>query len=352
MMDKDLIRAMDGFTAEELESVMPREMRFELPGDALLRMQERVLERIRPSDAWADARPHLKGRRFTKTLLIAAVVALLLAAAALAYALGGGRFLAGAFGSENYDLVKEYVMSDVDRATDGTLTLTLESALTDGHDYYTVFSVAREDGGSMAGMLPDVSFEFELTEPSRIRPGFQIEKLDTEENSESCTYYIALIRSKSAPISSMSMSLTRLIAYDAAQTEIAAELTVMADFLPCPTAVGGSGEGMFSSITLSPFSLWIDVHESWAEGQLSEGRPIHSVFLRYRNGETVGAEADRFADDEYLESIGWGAEQLPNGSDRSCLSIRFMRFVDVSQVEAVVLDGTEYSLRLEKPEGK
>ena len=107
MMDKDLIRAMDGFTAEELESVMPREMRFELPGDALLRMQERVLERIRPSDAWADAQPHLKGRRFTKTLLIAAVVALLLAAAALAYALGGGRFLVGAFGSENYDLVKE-----------------------------------------------------------------------------------------------------------------------------------------------------------------------------------------------------------------------------------------------------
>ena len=101
MMDKDLIRAMDGLTAEELGNIIPREMRFELPGDALLRMQERVLERIRPSDAAADAQKHRKVRRWTKTLLIAAVAALLMAAAALAYALGGGRFLEGAFGSEN-----------------------------------------------------------------------------------------------------------------------------------------------------------------------------------------------------------------------------------------------------------
>ena len=350
-MDKYLMNAFDELTAEELESIVPEgDMHFELPGETILRMQEHALQKLRAAHAEAVTQPRSRIRRLSKTLLIAAVVVVLLAASVLAYRLGGGRFLEEAFGGSNYDLVKEYVMSDVDRATDGTLTLTLESALTDGHSYYAVFSVAREDGGSMAGMLPDVSFEFELTEPSRIRPGFQIEKLDTEENSESCTYYIALIRSKNAPIASMSMSLTRLIAFEPGRAEVAADLTVKADFLPCPAAVGGSETGVFRSIALSPFGLWIDVCESWAGGELSEGRPIHDVYLRYKGGETVGAEAARFADGDYMESIGWGAEQVPNGNDRSYISIRFTRFVEVDRVEAVILDGDEYPLRLETPE--
>ena len=349
-MEQYLTNALDSLTAEELTDITPEDMHFALPGNALLRIQDSVMQKLRASGPEPAVQPTKPGRRVSATLLIAAVLVILLAAGALAYRLGGARFLEEAFGDGNYDLVKEYVMSDVDRAADGTLALTLESALTDGHYYYAVFSVAREDGGSMAGLMPDVSFDFELTEPSRIRPGFQIEKLDTAENSESCTYYLALIRSKNAPISSLSMSLTRLVPWDSGQAEMTADLTVKADFLPCPSAVGGTENGKFRSIALSPFGLWIDVFESWAGGEISEGRPIHSVYLRYKDGDTTGAEAAQFADDDYMEALGWGAEQLPNGDGRSYISIRFTRFVDVDRVEAVILDGDEYPLRLQTPE--
>ena len=187
-MDKVLTRAFDGFVLEEVDEIAPKEMSFELPAETLLRLQDGVLEKLRAEGGTAAAPSAGKQRRWGKTLLIAAIVAALLAAGALAAYLSGSRFFAQLFGGEKYDIIGDYVMADLAEASDGTLKLTLECALSDGHYKYVVFSVERLDGGSMAGFLPDVDFEFTLAEPSRLRPAWQYEMLETPENSGRCIY--------------------------------------------------------------------------------------------------------------------------------------------------------------------
>ena len=174
-MQKMLINAFDCFTVEEVEQFSPKELSFVLPAETLLRLQDKAIEKLRSGEVAAAVKPARPAgrRKLAKTLLIAAIIAVLLAAGALAAYLSGSRFFTRFFGSESFDIISNYVMSDVAEADDGVLRLTLESALSDGHYQYVVFSVERLDGGSVAGFLPDVDFEFTLAEPSRLKPGWQ-----------------------------------------------------------------------------------------------------------------------------------------------------------------------------------
>ena len=349
-MDKMLTRAFDGFTLEEVDGIAPKELSFELPAETLLRLQDSVLQRLRREEGTAAAPSAGKKRRWVRTLLIAAVVAALLAAGALAAYLSGSRFFARLFGSESYDIIGDYVMADIAEADDGTLRLTLESALSDGHDYYMVFSVERLDGGSLAGFLPDVELTFTLEEPSRLKPAWQYEKLDTPENSLSRIFCLAAARSD-VRITAMDMALKGLYSTEDGHRELQTDLSVGSGFLSCPLARGGEAEGIFRNIELSPFSLWIDVYEPWEQSDVLEtGILTHGIALKYRDGGTVGASAEQFSDPEYLQSIGWDALQRPNGTNQSMIFIRFISFVDIGKVEAVVIDGVEYSVKLDLTE--
>ena len=102
------------------------------------------------------------------------------------------------------------------------------------------------------------------------------------------------------------------------------------------------------NIELSPFGLWIDVFEAWEDDDsLSEGLPIYDIYLRYEDGKQIGATAEQFANAVYLEGIGWGGVQMPNGTHQSYISIRFAQFVYSSKVKAIVINGQEYSLSME-----
>ena len=349
-MDKMLTRAFDGFALEEVDRIAPKELSFELPAETLLRLQDSVLEKLRAEEKPAAAPSAGKKRRWVKTLLIAAVVAALLAAGALAAYLSGSRFFTQLFGGESYDIIGDYVMADLAEASDGTLKLTLESALSDGHYYYMVFSVERLDGGSLAGFLPDVDFEFTLAEPSRLKPAWQYEKLDTPENSDSRIYCLAAARSD-VRITAVDMALKGLYSTEDGHRELTTDVAIESGFLACPLAGGGEAEGTFRNIELSPFSLWIDVYEPWEQSDVLEtGIPTHGVALRFRDGGTVGASAAQFGDPEYLQSIGWDALQRPNGTQQSMIFIRFIPLVDIGKVEAVVIDGVEYPVKLDETE--
>ena len=354
-MEQRLINAFDSLTIEELNTICPVHISSELDQKVLERIRNRVIERLGAgSEKTVEIRremqhdtPIERKARLLRTLLIAAIIALLAAASVLAISLGGGRFLESLFGRENYDMIEQYVMSDLAQESEGNLRLTLESALTDGHYYYVVFSVGSLDGSSLGDRFPDIEFTFTLESPSRIQPGFQLEKLDMGESTDSLAYYVALIRSSQSEIQSMRMELRRLFSLDGSQAEIPAAMAVEANFIPCPLAVGGDSEGAFRSIELSPFGLWIDVYDHWEEDDaLSAGIPIYDIFLLYEDGSQIGVKAEQFADPEYLERIGWGGMQLPNGTHQSYISIRFNSFVDVSKVKAVVIHGQEYPLRM------
>ena len=348
-MDKILTTAFDCFTLEEVQQILPKELSFELPAETLLRLQDKALEKLRVGGVAAavkPARPGGKSRRFVKTLLIAAIIAALLAAGALAAWLSGSRFFSQLFGNDSFDIIGDYVMSDVAEADDGTLRLTLESALSDGHYEYVVFSVERLDGGSVAGFLPYVDFEFTLAEPSRLKPAWQYEMLDTPENSDSRIYCLAGIRSE-VPVTGLTMRLRGLYSTEDSHQELTTDVAIESGFLPCPLARGGDSEGVFRNIELSPFSLWIDVFEEWehSDAPVTEV-PTHDVALKFRDGETVGASAAKFADGEYMQSISWDAIQRPNGTGQSLIFIRFLP-LDIGKVVAVVIDGVEYPVKLD-----
>ena len=344
-MDNMLTKAFDCFTLEEVEQITPEDLSFELPAETLLRIQDSVLQKLR-----AEERPAApsagKKRRWVKTLLIAAAVAALLAAGALAAYLSGSRFFFRLFGSESYDFIGEYVLSDVAEAGDGTLKLTLECALSDGHYDYMVFSVERLDGGSFAGFLPDVDFTFTLEGPSRLKPAWQYELLDTPENSDSKIYCLAAARSE-VRITSLTMVLKGLYSTEDGHRELVTELALEADVLVCPIAKGGESEGVFRNIELSPFSLWIDVYEPREQSDaLRTEVPTHGVALKFRDGGTVGASAAQFGDREYMQSIHWDAVERPNGTGQSLIFIRFLP-LDIGKVEAVVIDSVEYPVKLD-----
>ena len=348
-MDKMLTNTFDCFTLEEVEQIMPKELSFQLPGETLLRLQDKAVEKLRAGGAAAEAvkpaRPADRSK-FAKTLLIAAIIAVLLAAGALAAYLSGSRFFARFFGSESFDIISDYVMSDVAEADDGILRLTLESALSDGHYQYVVFSVERLDGGSVAGFLPDVDFEFTLAEPSRLKPGWQYEMLDTPENSDSCIYCLAGIRSE-VPVTGLTMRLRGLYSTEDGHRELTTDVAIESGFLPCPMARGGESEGVAQNIELSPFSLWIDVYGPWerGDGPVTEV-PTHGVVLKFRDGETVGASAAQFSDGDYMKSIGWSAIQRPTATDQAMIFIRFLP-LDIGKVVSVVVDGVEYPVTLD-----
>ena len=349
-MDKMLTMAFDGFTLEEVNEIVPKELTFELPAETLLRLQDGVLEKLRAEGRTAAAPSAGKKRRWGKTLLIAAIVAALLAAGALAAYLSGSRFFVQLFGGENYDIIGDYVMADLAEASDGTLKLTLESALSDGHYSYMVFSVERLDGGSLAGFLPDVDPTFTLEGPSRLKPAWQYEELETPENSDSKIYCVAAARSE-VRITAVDMALKGLYSKEDGHRELLTDISVSSDFLPCPLAKGGEAEGVFRNIELSPFSLWIDVFEEWEHSDGPETEvPKHGVALSFRDGGTVGASAEQFGDREYMQSIHWDAIQRPNGTHQSMIFIRFIPFVDIGKVEAVVIDGVEYPVKLDMTE--
>ncbi len=348
-MDKMLTSAFDSFTVEEIEQISPKELSFELPAATLLQLQDKAVEKLRTGGIAAavlPARTGRKSRRLVKTLLIAAIVAALLAAGALAAWLSGSRFFAHVFGSGSFDIIEDYVMSDIAEADDGVLRHNLESALSDRHYQYVVFSVERLDGGSLAGFLPDVDFEFTLAEPSRLKPAWQYEMLDTPENSDSRIYILAGIRSE-VPVTGLTMRLRGLYSTEDGHRELTTDVSIESAFLSCPLARGGNGEGVFRNIELSPFSLWIDVYEPWEQSGTPQTEvPNHGVALKFRDGETVGGSAAQFADVEYMESIGWSAIQRPNGTDRSLIFIRFLP-LDIGKVEAVMIDGVEYPVKLD-----
>ena len=354
-MDQVLTKAFDGLTIEEISSIFPQRMTMEADRETLAHIRNRVLERLGAAAKAQDtafppqqpAMPMRKRQKLTRTLLIAAVITLLAAVGALALSPGGGRFLASLFGQENFDIVEQYIMADLAQTSDGRFKLTLESALSDGHDYYVVFSVGSLDGSSLGGRFPDVRFSFDLETPSRIMPGFQLERLDTGENTDNCAYYIALIRSSQSAIRSMRMEISRMFAFDGSLEDIPADLSAEAEFAPCPLSVGGAEDGAFRNIELSPFGLWIDVYEEW-EGTdaLSRGLPLYDIFLLYQDGSRVGAKAEQFADPDYLEALGWGGMQMPNGTHQSYISVRFIRFVDIGKVKAVIIQGREYPLSM------
>ena len=50
-------------------------------------------------------------------------------------------------------------------------------------------------------------------------------------------------------------------------------------------------------------------------------------------------------DPQRMEALGWGAEQMPNGSGRSYITIRFTFFEDLSKITAVRIDDTLIPLR-------
>ena len=139
-----------------------------------------------------------------------------------------------------------------------------------------------------------------------------------------------------------------MYAFDGSLEDIPAALSVKADFVSCPLATGGDRESIFRNIELSPFGLWIDVFEAWEDDDsLSDGLPIYDIYLKYEDGKQIGATAEQFADAEYLEGIGWGGVQLPNGTHQSYISVRFAQFVDSSKVKAIVINGQEYLLSME-----
>ncbi len=351
-MDKILTNAFDSLTLEEVGQITPRELSFELPAETLLRLQNKVIEKLRSGEFAPAATPtHNTGRRrkVLKTLLIAAIVAALLAVGALAAWLSGSRFFAQFLDSASYDIIGDYVMNDIAEASDGTLKLTLESALSDGHYYYAVFSVERLDGGSVSGFLPDVDFQFTLAEPSRLKPAWQYEKMDTKENSDNRIYCLAAIRSDQR-VTALRMELKGMYSTADGHRELSTDLSLESGFTSCPLAKGGESDGVFRNIALSPFSLWIDVFEPWEDSDaINAGIPVHGVALKFRDGKTVGASAAQFADGDYLQSIGWDGMQRPNSTHQSLIFIRFIPFVDTGKVEAVVIDGVEYPVKLELP---
>ena len=353
-MEQILTFAFDGITVEELTAVCPPGMTAELDPAVFLRIQNRVLKKLDTESDKADE-PQVKHpspstrnrKRLARTLLIAAVIALVAAVGAVALSLGGGRFLAALIGGDNYDLVQQYIMADLASVNDGRLNLTLESALSDGHYYFVVFSVSSLDESDLGDRFPDVEFSFDLETPSRVKPGFQLERLETEENTGSFQYYLASIHSSQSVIRSMRMDISRMFSFDGSLDDIPASLSAEAGFTPCPIAVGGETAGAFQNIELSPFGLWIDVFEAWEGSDTrSDGLPLYDVFLLYEDGSKVGARAEQFANPDYMEELGWGGVQMPNGTHQSYISIRFARFVDISKVKAVIIHGQEYPLNM------
>lgn len=344
-MERALTWVFDGLNMEEVKRIIPESMSVDLGTDMLLRIQEGALRRLHSAKTEAAKKTIRSGKRI-KTFLIAAAIIIMMTAGALAVTLNGGRFLEELFGSRNYDAVSNYVLGDLAQVCDENLTLTLESALSDGHYYWVVFSVERTDGGSVNGLFPDVNIDFTLENPSRVKPAFQMERLETEENSESHAHFITLIRS-SVPVTAMELKMKRFYTVDGSLSEVICDLSVGAEFKPCPVARGGETEGVFRNIELSPFSLWVDVFEPWENSDaLSESFPIHDVYIRYKDGTLVGARADQFADEGYMEEIGWGGIQYPDGTGKSLISIRFTGFIDIETVESVVIDGADYPLNI------
>ncbi len=350
-MEKVMTRAFDMLTVEELDLVIPEKMSFELPADVFRRIQNNVLPKIQTAESSKNKEDQPSGKRHhhVKALLIAAIIVVLLAASAMAvYLNGGARFIEQLFGNRDYNMIEGYVMSDIAQARDEHLCLTLESALTDGHYYYVVFSVESIDGSSIEALFPDISFNFIKETPSRGQPAFQIEKMDTEENSNTKAFYIALIRSDDV-ITSMGMELHRLFALDNGEKAINCNLSVETTFLTCPIARGGIPDGVFRNVELSPFCLWVDVFEEWEHSDaLSSGLPIYDVSIRFADGDTIGATVSQFADYEYMESIGWGGMQRPNGTNQSFISINFAGFVDIARVESVIIGSDEIPVSLDR----
>ena len=347
-MEKAMTRAFDMLTVEEMSLIIPEKMSFELPADVFRRIQDSVFLKIQTAESNESKKAQPSTRHHhIKALLIAAIIVVLLAASAMAvYLSGGSRFIDQLFGSQNYSMIEGYVMSDIAQAEDEHLSLTLESALTDGHYYYVVFSVESIDGSSIEALFPDVSFNFIKEIPSRVQPAFQIEKMDTEENSAAKSFYIVLIRSDDA-LTSMGMELHRLFALDNGEEAINCNLSVETDFLSCPIARGGASDGVFRNVELSPFCLWIDVYESWEHSDaLSAGLPIYDISIKFADGDTIGATVSQFADYEYMESIGWGGMQRPNGTNQSYISVNFADFIDIARVEAVIIGGEEIPVSL------
>lgn len=354
-MEQILNNAFDGLTVEELDSICPVQITSELSTETFERIRNQVMAQISTAaKTTAEIREALRhdapsGRiKLTRTLIIAAIVVVLAAVSVLAISLSGGRFLASLFGRDNYSIVEEYVMSDIAQVSDGKYSLTLESALSDGHYNYAVFSVKSVDGSSLGNRFPDVEFDFTLENPSRIKPGFQLERLDTDDSSDNCAYFVALIHSSQSTIRSMQMNVSRMYSLNGSLEDIPVALSVKADFVSCPLATGGDSESIFHNIELSPFGLWIDVFEAWEDDDsLSEGLPIYDIYLRYEDGKQIGATTKQFADVEYLEGIGWGGVQLPNGTHQSYISIRFAQFIDSSKVKAIIINGQEFLLSME-----
>ena len=363
--------ALDKMDIADISEIAKNKMTFNLPDDALYTIRSMVFKKTGLLDPRVNTAYRKTGRTAFKILLAAVLLASLLAVTAIAAALSGGRFFHTIFGSGGYDIIDDYIMTDLAVTENEQLRLTVESALSDGHFSYIVFSVERLDGGSMSRLTPDMEIKTAYLQQGYSDRGMYFERLETEENTDSLVYYIAYIKT-GLDLKTVDLNLYGLKPLSSEdQNERKSYLSVS---IPDGYCHMNAGEHMdtdayanefIGNISLSPFGLWIDLYRNQNKpadengmyrsqlegGTVSyDGLPQRDIFLCYKNGKTVGAAADQFSDMEYMHSIGWtNVTRLPNKNGNSYISIRFDHIADIDKVKSVRIGTTEYMLSYSDP---
>ena len=330
MMEKTLQDLFDSLDTQELDALWDGELTLSLPGGTRRRLAASLLS------APGSTPGRVRGaRKLRRTVLIAAVLAGLLLVSALALYLSGARFFRELLPEESYRQAEDYIFSELCTAENESCRAVLECAMRDGHYCTMILSLERLDGGSLEGTLPELDVEVSPA-AGRLRPGTALEWLETAENTAEKRHYLLVCKSI-AQYERVELTLRGL--RTGGEQELWDEpLTLSAALTSAPTLSGEQGD---MQLTLSPFGLWIDLSEEW-EGTnlLSSGRPVHTIRLVYADGTEKGATAEEFRDRQRMEELGWGAEQMPNNSGRSYITIRFTFFEDLSKITAVRIDDT------------
>ena len=337
MMEKELQKLFDSLDPEEISPLPNGSFSYPLARSRENRVTADILHRIGIS-AYAEGKKRNAGR----IVLIAAILTVLLMISAVAYYLSGGRFFQSLLPQESYQIAESFIFSDLCAAQNESCRFTVESAMRDGHYTTVILSLEALDGNSLEGVYPDL--DVTVSPAGRLCPGMSLEALQTEENMANKRYYILLVKSTER-FEQADLHLKGL--RTGSETESWPEpLSLSAEVTSAPVLKGEYAE---IKAELSPFGLWIDLPEKWEGTELlSASRPVHDLFLTYTDGTEKGASAEEFADPERMETIGWGATEMPNGSGRAYISIRFTFFEDLSQIEALRLDNMRIPFRGEQ----
>ncbi len=337
MMEKKLQKLFDSLEPEELSPLPSGSFSYSLARSEENRVTADILYRLGFS-GYAKG----KKRNVAKIVLIAAILTVLLMISAVAYYLSGGRFFQSLLPKESYQIAESFIFSDLCAAQNESCRFTVESAMRDGHYTTVILSLEALDGNSLEGVYPDL--DVTVSPAGRLRPGMSLEALQTEENMAKKRYYILVVKSTES-FEQVELHLKGL--RTGSDTESWTEsLSISAEITSAPILKGEYAE---IKAELSPFGLWIDLPEKWeGTGLISASLPVHDLFLIYRDGTEKGASAKEFADPERMETVGWGATEMPNGSGRAYISIRFTFFEDLSQIEALRLDNLRIPFRGEQ----